>query len=129
MDPVWLALTAVAAVALAAVAFRTFLLQIGGKDVLFGKQRLEVREADGFAAGEQDVEIAATIENRGGAPARGAVIQAVVDGAVVAESEPVDVRAGESASVRLAIPRRFVGDVTGERPLYRGDFALRVAAA
>jgi hypothetical protein len=127
MDPLWFAITAVAAVALVVVVVRTFLFQIGGKDVLFGKQRLEVREADGFAVGERDVEIAAEVANRGGAAAQGAVIEALVDGAVVASSLPVDVAQGQSAFVRLAIPRRFVRDMSGERPLYEGDFSLRVA--
>jgi hypothetical protein len=126
VDLLWFGLTAVAAVALAAVALRSFLLQIGGNHVLSGNRRLDVREADGFTPHEQEIEIEAEIENRGGAAAHGAVAQALVDGAVVAQSEPVDVAAGESVRVRLAVPRKFVGDVTGERPVYEGEFALRV---
>src|SRR6476620_7547946 len=117
MDPLWIALTAVGAVALGFVAFRTFLLQIGGNDVLFGRKRLELREAPGFVAGEQEVRISVDVSNRGGVDTVDQVVEALVDGEVVAASAPVDVARGQTGHVRLSIPRRFVQDVEGERPL------------
>jgi len=90
--------------------------------------KLSVREAGGFSGRERDVESYAEVLNDGGSVGGGAVVEAIIDGAVIAASAPVDVAPGATERIALAIPRQFIENLAGERPRYRGEMALRLAA-
>jgi hypothetical protein len=55
------------------------------------------------------------------------VVEALIGDSLIASSGPVDVAAGASERVPLAIPRHYVENLAGERPRCRGDLTLRVA--
>jgi hypothetical protein len=87
--------------------------------------KLDVREAPGFSGSQYQVEIYADVVNDGGSIGRGTVVQALIDGQVVATSRPVDVAPGCTERVALAVPRQFVEQLAGERPRYTGEMELR----
>lgn len=88
--------------------------------------QVAARPAPGFSGREREVEIYVELLNDGGSTARGAVVEALIDDAAVASSQPVDVAAGAAERVPLLIPRQYVEDLVGERPHYRGELTLRV---
>lgn len=151
MQNFWIALGSVATVALVVVA--VWQLRTSARDSRLRQRREEeaearstplrrgelereerlrapnvsVREAGGFSGSERAVEIYADILNDGGSPARGAVAEVVIDGVVVAASTPVDVAPGAAERVSIAVPRQYVEQLAGRRPLYRGEMMLRLA--
>lgn len=153
MDSVWIALTAIGTLALVAVG--VWQVQSSRKEAQRREERealarrdaaereerekrlgrraeqekapaLSVREAAGFNGREREVEIYAELVNDGGSTARGAVVEALINDAVVASSQPVDVAAGAAERVPLSIPRQYVENLAGEGPRYRGELTLRV---
>lgn len=156
MDSVWIALTAIATLALVAVG--VWQIQSSRKEARRREEReaaarriaaerqerekrearerakqekapaLSVRAAAGFNGREREVEIYAELVNDGGSTARGAVVEALIDNSAVASSQPVDVDAGASERVSLSIPRQYVETLVGEQPHYRGELTLRVVS-
>jgi hypothetical protein len=156
MESVWIAVTAVGTLALVAVSvwqIRSSRAEARRREKLEAEARraaderqerekgeareraerekvpaLSVREAAGFSGRKREVEIYAQVLNDGGSTAWGVVVEALIGDSLIASSGPVDVAAGASERVPLAIPRQYVENLAGERPRYRGDLTLRIAA-
>jgi len=71
------------------------------------------------------VTITAVLNNDGSTNLHGVVAEALIDGQPVASSTPVDVPSGGTKTVDIHVPRQFVADLRGERPVYTGEFSLR----
>jgi archaellum component FlaF (FlaF/FlaG flagellin family) len=84
-----------------------------------------VRVGEGFAGDEHQVTIYVVLNNDGSTNLHGVVADVLIDGEAVASSAPVDVPSGGTKTVDIHVPRQYVVDVRGERPVYTGEFSLR----